>query len=311
MPSTDDLRATLEELAHSARDVPDMALTRAVPRRRAVSQARPALLVVGLLVVLLGLGLGVGRYDLLPLGPGAGPTRAVPPAVSPSPSRAGTAPTTSPTPAPSPGRSAGPTTRPMTRTEITTQTATCLNGADDLQQFRRGELQVGYAMVQPAVGYPSNSAPRRALLLEDADGYYDCSGEDRLWVSKGGDEVDVDRSVAGMEVPTITGGSATRCDGPRKDATVDSVVVLTTSDRARTARVTVRAAGGTRTATLPTRDGHVYVAVRVSGGAAWQPSTFAVELLDARGHRLPVQSYAGSVTDRLTYPLEPCTRAGR
>jgi hypothetical protein len=164
-------------------------------------------------------------------------------------------------------------------------------------------------MVQAAAGFPKDGTPRAVLLLEDAGGYFDCSvdGSD-TWVSKGGDDVRVDRSAAGVDVPTFSGGSSGLCPAPADpDSTVDSAVVLKTSARAVTARVSVHARGGTRTATVPTRHGYVYVTTRVGGAAALKPARVTLELLDAAGERLPIQRYAQSVTERLSYPLEVCT----
>lgn len=312
MPSPEDLRRTLNELANSARDVPDMPLTRAGRLHRA-SATKPVLLAAGLLVVVLAIGLGTSRQDLLPFTPAGGPTRAVPSAATPSSSMATTARSTLATSATArtPGLGAEATTRPMTPTEITTQTSQCLKPADGPKKFRRGELKVRYAMVQAAVGYPRDSLPRTALLLEDASGYYDCSGDYGTYTSKVGDDPNVDHSAAGVDLPTLSGGSTGRCKPPRKAATIDSAVVLKTSTKAHAARVAVRAAGGTRTATLLTGNGYLYVATQVSGEAAWKSSKFTVELLDASGKMLPVQPYTEPVTNRLTYALPACTRTDR
>ncbi len=301
MPSPDDLRATLRELADSARDVPDMPLTRGAPRHPSRS-SRPVLLTAAVAGVLLVAGVAVSRHDVLPFDPAGGPTQAVPPVATPSPSTGPARPT------PTPGGET--TTRPMTAAEITTQVEGCLRPGNGLEGHRQGELAVRYAMVQPALGWPGDTTPRTALLLEDAEGYFDCSGGHPTYTSKGGDSVHVDPAAAGSELPTVSGTSSASCTLPAGTAVVEGVVALETSAGAREARVTIRTTEGTRTATAPSRDGFVYTATQVVGEAAWEPSTVTVELLDADGRRLPVQPYAAPATDRLTYPLDPCTTGG-
>jgi len=303
MRSHDDLRETLHELAGQARDVPDMPVTRAVPPRQR-SRLTPVLLTAGLLVAVLAVSLlGVSLPTSLPLTPASGPTRAVPP-----PSSAASSPTPSSPAPPSTSRPrAAMAPHPLTEAEITAATARCLRaGQGSMNDHRQGKLEVRYAMVQAAVGYPMDSSPRPALLLEDDGGYFDCSQTNgELWVGKGGDHFGSDESAAGFELPTLTGGSTPRCN-PAAAARVDSVIVLRTSPGTVSARLTVRARGGTRTATVPTRNGFVYLNAQVNGKAAWHSWTTSVELLDASGRRLRIQPYAGSVTRRLAYPLEPC-----
>jgi len=312
MRSHDDLRETLHELAHQARDVPDMPVTRAVrPRQR--NRVAPVLLTAGVLVAVLAVSLlGVGLQTSLPLTPATGPTRAVPPPSSP-PSSAAPFPTPSSPVSPSASRPKAATApRPMTQAEITAGIARCMRaGQGSVDDNRQGKLKVRYAVVQAAVGYPVDSSPRPALLLEDDGGYFDCSQTNGgLWVGKGGDHFDSDASAAGFELPTLTGGSTSRCH-PEAAARVDSAVVLRTSSGTVSARLTVRARGGTRTATVPTRDGFVYLSAQVNGKAAWHSWTTSVELLDASGGRLRIQPYAGSVSRRLDYPLEPCVPDSR
>lgn len=197
-------------------------------------------------------------------------------------------------------------TRPMTDEEITAQVDRCLQPGHDLEKHRQGDLEVRYAMVQPPLG-PSDSTSRAALLLEDAEGYFDCSGDHPTYTSKGGDSLDVDPSAAGFELPTISGGSTSRCNLPRSTATIDTALVLRTTGRASGARVALTAADGTRTAVVPTRDGFIHVTAQVAGAAAWEPSTLTLELLDADGEQLPVQPYGARAADRLSYAVDPCS----
>lgn len=195
----------------------------------------------------------------------------------------------------------------MTPAEISSETARCLSSGDGtMRKNRQGKLHVRYAMVQAAVGYPTDSAPHTVLLLEDAGGYFDCSRRNaELWVGKGGDHFAVDRSAAGFELPTISGGTSNHCSSATAP-TIDSAVALRTSSATAAARVSLRARGGTRTTTVPTRNGYVYLSTQVNGKAVTQSTTMTVELLDARGARLRIQPYAGQVTKQLTYVIDHC-----
>ena len=304
MSNPRDLRELLTELADNARDVPDMPVTRAVvpPRQRRV---RLVLLTTAVLaaVVLSVAALNGIRLGPVPALPASGPTVAVPSPSSPTIPGGST-----PTPAvPTTASGSELPTRPMTESEISTRTAACIQGA--LKTHRKGELTVLYAVIQASVGYPIDGKPQGVLLLADDGGYFDCSdGRSNSWEDQAVDEVTAGPSAVGVELQALSGGSSSFCPAPDDlTSAVESAVVLRTSADARTARVTVHARGGTRTATVPASRGYVYVTTRVSGKAAWKPVRITLELLDSAGMRLPVKPYGESVTDQLTYSLDVCT----
>lgn len=302
MTNTDDLRLALRELADTAEDHPEMLLHRSPGRRRRIGW--PVLLITATtaaLVVLTTLGLAGSR--LWAPAPAA-PTRAVP-----LPSTAASAPT-EPSPSPSTSPSQGVTApRPMTEREITSRTVDCMTGVAGLQEKRKvgSRLHVRYAMVQTAAGLPADGPAEHLLLLEDAGGYFDCSDSgNRAWAGKDGDRIPTDKSAAGWEIPSISGGSATQCGPPKSAATFTSAVVLKTAPRASAARITVHGKAGSRTATVRTSDGYVYLTALVTGKTVSQPVQLTVELMDEAGERLPIQPDFGSTTKRLRYTFEQC-----
>ena len=196
----------------------------------------------------------------------------------------------------------------MTPAEITAATTRCLSAGDGtLKKNRHGELQVRYAMVQAAVGYPVDGTPQPVLLLEDSGGYFDCSRTNaEIWVGKSGDHFTVDRNAAGFELPTISGGTSNPCNSPTAP-TIHSAVALKTYPGTAAARLTLRTREGTRTANVPTRNGYVYLNIQISGTSVSRPTEMTVELLGDTGEPLRIQPYARPVTTKLEYTLDPCS----
>lgn len=301
MMNTDDLRLALRELADTAEDNPAMLVRRSTGGRRRIG--RPILLITATTTVLMVLTtLGLAGITWWAPGPAA-PTRAVP-----LPTTAASAPT-EPTPSPSIPSSQGATEpRPMTEREITARTVKCMTGPAGLQERRKpgSRLHVRYAMVQAAAGLPTDGPAEPVLLLEDAAGYFDCSPSGPSWSGKDGDRFTTDKSAAGWEIPSISGGSATQCGPPKSAATFSSAVALETAPQASAARITVHGKAGSRTATVPTRDGYVYLTAVVTGKTVSQPVQVTVDLVDETGQRLPIQPYGGSTTKLLSYTFEQC-----
>lgn len=131
MPRPRDLTDLLTELADSARDVPDMPVSRAVDPARQ-RPLRLVLLTAGLLaaVLIAATVMNGPRLGPVPAHPATGPTRAVPSIGLPTPGGSPGLTAGSSTPAPSAGAAAPATptsrseltVRPMTESEIATRT---------------------------------------------------------------------------------------------------------------------------------------------------------------------------------------------
>lgn len=301
MPTPQNLRETLEQLADEARDAPAMSVDRPASSRPPRAVARLALVAAALTAaVALGV-IGVGHHRAaLPMPPVAQPA---PRSSAPTPTR--TTPSTTAGPQ-NPSRALS--TRPMTAAEITARTQECLAPSEDRSAApRQGELRVRYAMVQGVAGLPSDGTPREVLLLEDTGGYFDCSEGKNGWYGKGGDAVHVDQSASGFELPTLSGGTSRVCPPDVSSRRVESPFVVKTTSKAKIARVTVLANGETRTVKVSARTGYVYVPVQVSGAATRKATTVRLELLDADGRRLAIQRYAGPVARTLETALPACS----
>lgn len=305
MPTTHDLQSVLAEIANTAHDVPAMPV---VP----VSRVRPSRSVTRLLTVvtIAAVVMVAGIVATMTGVTTTQPSPAKPPITAPSTTAADSpSPTPPMTSSRTPGSAARLVVRAMTRAEIVTRTNSCLRSGD-LNSRREGKkLTVRYAMVQSAVGYPTNGPAQQVLLLQDDGGYFDCTddGSD-MWVSTHGDSFETDPSADALALPTISGGSTGRCKS-RKDSTsvMTSAVALKASKQAAYAHITVAAAGGHRTVTIPVRDGYLYATTQVSGGSAWKPSSITVTLFDTTGKRLDLHDYGKAATDNLAYGIDPCS----